>query len=440
MLLKREDLRDRIIRLTSRQKLNFTTQIVEEGTRRISHYLLAQSIVNGSYGLSVAIGLWTIGRIFGSHEGGFPNVLLWGLLSAIFRFIPYVGVWIAAAFPIILSFGIFSSNSVVLATLLLFICLELIISQFIEPLLYGSVTGMSTMAVLVSAVFWTSIWGPIGLILSTPMTVVLAILGKYVPQLQFLNILLGDEPVLDPPERIYQRLLAFDQEEAQDLAAEYLETVTLGNLFDDVLIPALIMAEQDHHQGKLDDHRWNFIQEGLKDIIEELTEPSQDELSEKSAAPASTTVAPASSSEHLVLPSGSSITVLCLPCRKEADEIPCLMLSKLLRARGYHVVHAPTETLIGEKSTLIDQHHPHIVCISAVPPGAVTQARSLCKWLLDKHPDINIIVGLWKLKTDATKVQARLPVVNLDQIVTTLKQAQTQIDRLAHTFLYQPKA
>ena len=222
MLMTREDLRDRLIRLLAggRQHVTLTTAAIDDAATRISRYLLMQLIVNATYGLAVAISLWVIGRF--SAEGSFPSVLLWGLLCCVLRFIPYVGPWIAAAFPIALSFAMFRSSGVFVATVLLFVVIELWSNNMMEPWLYGSSTGMSEVAILVSAVFWTWLWGPIGLLMSTPLTVVLVVLGKHVRGLRFLDILLGDEPVLDPPTRLYQRLLARDGDEANELAHELL--------------------------------------------------------------------------------------------------------------------------------------------------------------------------------------------------------------------------
>ena len=251
MLLEREDLRDRMIRLIGGGRLTVTTQALDDAATRISRYLMMQSIVNGTYGLAVAIGLWAIGYFFA--DAPFPSVFLWGLLCAVLRFIPYIGPWIGAAFPIALSLAVFPSIHVFFATVSLFVIIELLSNNFMEPLLYGSSTGMSAVAILVAAVFWTWLWGPIGLLLSTPLTVCLVVIGKYVPQLRFLDIMLGDEPVLNPPERVYQRLLALDQEEVIDVVDDYLKERSIEEVYDDILLPAMAMAEQDRHKGRLDD-------------------------------------------------------------------------------------------------------------------------------------------------------------------------------------------
>ncbi len=210
ILVQREDLRDRLIRLAGQERLDVTTQALDDTARRISRYLLMQATVNTGMGVMVALGLWLI---------GLPNAVLWGLLAAVLRFVPYVGIWIAAALPVVLSLAVFPHGWMApVAVLALFLLLELLVANFVEPLLYGGSTGISPLAVLVAAIFWAWLWGPVGLLLSTPLTVCMVVLGTYVPALGFLNVLLGDQPVLDPSVRFYQRLLAGDQEEADDFA------------------------------------------------------------------------------------------------------------------------------------------------------------------------------------------------------------------------------
>ena len=268
ILLQREDLRDRMIRLVGHHDLNVTTTALDDAASRISRYLLAQAIVNGTYGTAVAIGLWLIGYFAGDKP--FPSFVLWGLLCAVMRFIPYIGPWLAAVFPITLSLAVYPGFEVFFWTAGMFVVIELLSNNLMEPYLYGASTGMSTVAVLVSAVFWTWLWGAVGLLLATPLTVILVVIGKYVPQMRFLDIMLGDEPVLEPPERVYQRLLAMDQEEATDLLREYLKEKDLEQVYDEVLNPALGMAEQDRHKGRLDERRQVYIRQAMREIIEEL--------------------------------------------------------------------------------------------------------------------------------------------------------------------------
>ena len=216
MLLQREDLRDRVIRLVGEGQLYVTTQAIDDATNRISRYLIAQSIVNGTYGLAISLCLLGIGYFVGDNI--FPNFLLWGLICAVLRFIPYIGAWIAAAFPLLIAFAVYHGYGVFVSVIVMFVVIELLSNNLMEPWLYAASTGLSTVAVLVSAVFWTWLWGPMGLLLATPLTVCIVVLGKHVPQFSYLDILLGDEPVLEPHQRLYQRLLASDVEEASELA------------------------------------------------------------------------------------------------------------------------------------------------------------------------------------------------------------------------------
>ncbi len=235
MLLNRKDLRDRMIRLVGHGRLNVTTQALDDAATRISRYLLMQTAINGIYGICVGVGLWIIGAF--SAEGRFPNVLLWALLAAVLRFVPYLGPIIGAAVPVVLSLAAFNSAGIFAATLSMYVGFEVVTSNVLEPWLYGSRTGLSVMAILVAAVFWTWLWGPIGLLLSTPLTVCLVVLGKYVPHLGFLDVVLGDEPVLEPWARVYQRLLSLDQEEAGELLHDWRKEKGLEYVYDEILVP-----------------------------------------------------------------------------------------------------------------------------------------------------------------------------------------------------------
>ena len=243
-----------------------TTQVLEDAATRVSRYLSMQFLINVMFGVAVAIGLYLI---------GVPNAVLWGILATTLRFIPYIGPWIAAAMPIGLSMAISTSWIAPILTVGLFVVLELFTNNVMEPWLYGKNTGVSAVAVLVAAVFWTWLWGIAGLLLATPLTVCLLVIGKHVPQLSFLDILLGNEPVFEPKKRIYQRLLAGDQEEAAELLDEYLEHQPLVEVYDTVLIPALALAETHWHRGELDEGRHKFILQSLKEIIEDLGSASR---------------------------------------------------------------------------------------------------------------------------------------------------------------------
>ena len=261
MLLQRADLRDRVIRLLGARDVVRATEAMDDAAKRISRYLLMQLIINVLYGIPVGVGLYLL---------GVPNPILWGLLATILRFVPYLGPMIAALFPIALSFAVAPGWTLPLLTIALFVTLELFSNNVLEPWLYGSSTGLSPVAILVAAVFWTTLWGPVGLLLSTPLTVCLVVLGRHVPQLGFFHVLLGDEPALAPELKFYQRLLARDPEEAIELAEEYLDDEPLDKLYDMVIMPALGLAEQDRLRGSLDRATVQGIAEDTTGVIEDL--------------------------------------------------------------------------------------------------------------------------------------------------------------------------
>ena len=261
MLIKREDLRNRLIRLGGEGQLTVMTQALDDASQRLSRYLLLQFLVNAGYGVFFGAGLYFM---------QIPHALLWGMLAALLRLIPYVGTLIAAAFPVAMALAVFPGWQHALMIFGLFVLLEAIVANVIEPWLYGTHTGISSLAILVAAVFWSVLWGPVGLILSTPLTVCLMLLGRYVPRLAFLEVLLGDEPVLSPPELFYQRLLAMDQDEARHIAETPLQEKSLEAVYSSVLIPALRLAEEDRHMDAVGERTIEFISQSTREIIEDL--------------------------------------------------------------------------------------------------------------------------------------------------------------------------
>ncbi len=366
-----------------------------------------QLIVNAAYGLVIAAGLFVI---------GLPNCFLWGVLTMVLRFVPYVGPWIAAVLPIALSLAVFEGWTRPGLVLALFIVNELISNNVIEPWLYGASTGISTLGILVSAVFWTWLWGPVGLVMATPLTVCLTVLGRYVPHLSFLDTLLSDQEVLAPEARFYQRLLAMDPEEATDVAEEYLKENSLESLYDRVLLPALSLAEQDRHHGNLDEGKQRFILNAMRELVDELGTKNK-QLSENGGDMVSTGAAPESS-------------VICLPARDEADEIAGAMLIQILEAKGVRALLSSAQSLSGEMVMQVSEQGVQVVCVSALPPLAVTHARYLCKRLRPRFPNLKIVVGLWQTSTSTKKAQQRLVAAGADQFVTTLAEASQVLSQL----------
>ena len=407
MLLQREDLRDRMIRLVGHGQLNVTTQVFEEAADRVSRYLRVQLIVNVSYGLPVGIGLYAI---------GIPNAALWGVLATALRFIPYLGAWIAAALPIALAFAISDDWSLVVWTVAVFLVLELISNNIVEPWAYGASTGMSALAVIVAAIFWTWLWGAVGLLLAVPLTVCLVVVGRYIPQFAFLSIMLGDQPVLSLQDRFYQRLLARDQEEAAQLADAHVAEHGLEALFEDVLIPVLNLAERDRHNDALSEERTRFVFDSLRTLVEDVSE-RPDEGKEQSAESAE--AKDASQPEASLGP----ITVCIVPARDEADEIVGAMLLRCLTRRRVSAELLTTDVLKSEVLDRVAELVPQAVYISALPPAAVLHASYFCKRLHPRFPDLKIVVALWHAQGDLDNASKRLIAACASEVVITLKDA-----------------
>jgi predicted PurR-regulated permease PerM len=268
ILIKQEDLRNRLLRLGGLEQLNAMTLALDDATRRISRYLVMQFTVNACYGVCFGAGLFLI---------GIPNAILWGVIAGLLRIVPYVGVLTASAFPFALALAVFHGWGPPVLVVLLFALLELVTANFVEPWLYGAHTGISALALLVTTVFWTILWGWAGLVLAVPLTVCLIVLGRYVPRMSFLHVLLGDDTALSLEAQFYQRLLALDQEDARTIATTYLKAHSVASLYDKVLVPALTLAEQDRHKGALEGTRESFLFLSVSEIISELAVYRTDE-------------------------------------------------------------------------------------------------------------------------------------------------------------------
>jgi predicted PurR-regulated permease PerM len=413
MLMKREDLRNRLLRLVGLGQLNKMTQALDDAAQRVSRYLFMQFLVNAGFGILFAAGLYFI---------GVPNPVLWGALAGILRIVPYVGTLFAATLPIILSLAVFGGWLPPLLVLLLFAGLELVISNFVEPWLYGTHTGISSLALLVTAVFWTVLWGPAGLILSTPLTVCVVVLGRYFPQLSFLHILLGDEQALEAEAQLYQRLLAMDQSEARTIVDSFLKEKPLIELYDSVLIPTLSLAEQDRHNGTIDAPHEEFLFLSVNEMVAEFSEyqpvlslPSEEDSDR----------APRSAAHF-------SGRILCLPAHDQADEIAAAMLAQLLEQKGYVALSFPHGTSPLEMLALADPGKEDVICISALPPYAFAPARMICKQMRGRFPRNKLVAGIWGFKGDTEKAKTRFERSQPDRLVTALAQALEQIEALVN--------
>jgi predicted PurR-regulated permease PerM len=406
MLLERNALRDRFIRLSSSGRYTLTTQALQDATTRISRYLRAQLIVNGSYGVAVSGALWVIGAVFGDGQS-FPSFVLWGTLCALLRFIPYVGPWVAAVFPLAVSLAVYEGFGVFAAVGVTLVVIELISNNVMEPLLYGSSTGLSTVALLVSAVVWTWLWGPVGLLLATPLTVCLVVLGKYVPALKFLDVLLGDQPALPPGVRFYQRLLAGNRREAMqvlDEAAEELDD--LAAAADRVLIPALKLARHDRHRDEL-----NAEQE--LHVYDQIT-MLQSELDEELTVPESA-------------PSLDAPLLLAMPSHHRSECVIAQGMALLIRPMNVRVEPLPCSLLPVDIEERIAVAKPLAIYLSVLPPGGMTQARYLCRRLRRRFKDLVIIVGYFGNYRDYDALLVRFRAAGASYVTTNLHQGRSQI-------------
>ena len=417
MLIKRFDLRHRLFRLVGLGQINVITQVLDDATQRVSRYLLMQILVNAGFGCLFGFGLYWI---------GVPNAALWGAVAGLLRIVPYVGTMVAAALPIALSLAAFNNWLPPLLVFVLFACLELIIGNFVEPWLYGTNTGISSLALLVAAVFWTILWGPAGLILSTPLTVCVVVLGRYVPQLAFLHVLLGDEVVLGTEAQIYQRLLSMDQPEAHAIVDRFLKEKPLVELYDSVLIPALSLVEQDRHKGAIDTTREEFLFLSINEMITELSEyrPAHDSSQAEDAA------AESGLAERL------SARIICLPANDRADEVTAAMLAQILEQAGHAALSLPiAHASLAEMLALLEVRQDDVICISTLPPYAFPPARTMCKLIRERFPKVRLTIGVWGFSGDIEKAKARFERTQPDRLFTTMAQAVEQIQELI-----QPKA
>ena len=431
MLFQQEDLRDRLIRLVGAGRINTTTKALDEAGARVSRYLLAQLIINSAYGLLAGIGLYAL---------GVPNPVLWGITAALFRYIPYLGIWIAALMPAAVAFAVEPGWMKLAAIFGLYFGIDLLMYNFAEPVLYGSSTGVSPLAILVAAVFWTWLWGPVGLLLSTPLTVCVVVIGRYVPNLEFLSVMLSADEVLKPEARFYQRMLAMDLEETTCIAEDFLKCgKTLEELYDSVIIPALSLAEQDRHEGRLDEQHQRFIFQHTRVLVEDLAERAEElsagnQTRTRGAARATSKTAVECAKEPGT-PGPISTTppqVLCLPARDEADEIAALMLAQLLNKRGIGAKALPAGDLACEPFEAVKREKPPIACVFVVPPFGYTHARYLCRRLQAQFRELKLIAAILT-EGDVQEVKNRQPAIRANELVSSLRQALDQVFSLVPT-------
>lgn len=397
MLIRREDLRNRFIGLLGHGRLTGTTRVLVETAHRLSRFLLMQLSVNAGFGIVLGIILLLI---------GVPYWFLWGFLAVVLRFVPYLGTWLAAALPTILSFAISPGLGQPLLVLASFIVLDLITANAVEPLLFGHSTGVSPLALLVAAVFWTWVWGPIGLVLSTPMTVCLVVLGQHVPRFRFLSLLLGDRPPLAPHASFYQRLLAGDIEEAATVARQFANASGLEQVPDDIIIPALRLARRDRQRGGLSAQDETYILDSTEQVLKTLD---------------------ATQSSALVQMPAPSAVLLGCPSHHRAEELTIQMMGMVLRETGCRVEAVTTRILPVDLESRLEQEKISLLFISVIPPGGLPQCRYLCRRLRRKFPDLPIVVGYFGKAREFDKLLVKLRAAGASYVNTSIAQTRGQI-------------
>jgi hypothetical protein len=407
MLIDREDLRNRLLSLIGQRQLHRTTKALDDAAQRVSRFLLMQFLVNTGFGTLVALGLYLI---------GVQSFILWGVMALFLRFLPYVGVTVAGLLPLVLALATTEGWRSPVLVLVLFLVLELVTGNFVEPMVYGAHTGLSSLAILAAVVFWTAIWGPAGLILSTPLTVCLSVLGRYSPHLQFLDVLLGDEPVLSMDALFYQRLLALDHHEALLVAENFLKENSLTSLYDQVILGALAMAEQDRHAGQMEPRREEFVLQSIREIVTELAETDPD-ARKSNRGRVLLEPEPAQRQE---------IRVFCFTAHDAADEIAASMIAQVAERAGFPALAFP---FVESPAELIEGLAPQpgdLVCISSIPPLALTHARRMAEQIREALPQIPLVIGLWCYPTTSSRTLLALQETTNSTVVTSLAAAVTQ--------------
>jgi predicted PurR-regulated permease PerM len=407
ILLQREDLRDRVLRLAGAHDLHRTTAAMNEATERISRYLLMQLGAGLCFGIPFGIGLAAI---------GIPNAPLWGMLGVVFRFIPYIGGPITAVFPIALAIAVDPGWGLLLWTVLLFAAVELIVANVVEPLVYSRTTGLSALAVIVAALFWTWLWGVVGLLLATPITVCLIVLGRYIRSLQFLDILLGNRPVLSPQESLYQRLLARNPEEATEQAEEFARGQSIERFFDAVAIPALAMAQTDTDRGVLTPQQRAVIADGFSALLDNLGEDGTPER-------------PAGGSPHGGKDGAEEAPIAVIGARNELDLAAARLLEYLLRQRGYRAAVYPPDALSSDAVDQLPLRGVSVICLSLLSASSAAQLRYLVRRLRRRARRARIVIGYWDHRDDGDFPLAdAISATAADRVVTSLADALAEIE------------
>ena len=423
ILLRREDLRDRFLRLAGVGDLQRTTAALDDAGQRLSKFFLMQTLLNVGFGFVIAAGLGAI---------GVPYAALWGILAGLMRFVPFIGIFIAVFFPILLAAAAEPGWTMVLWTIGLFAVAETVAGQVLEPILYGQHTGLSPVAIVVATLFWALLWGPIGLLLATPLTVVLVVLGKHIDALNFIDVLLGDEPALQPEERFYQRLLAADATEASDLSEQQLKTMSLSTYYDAVPMKALVLAQRDAARDKLSAAKQLEISDTMEDVVDAMKD-FEDKPPSKAAPTNKNSVAVRDDSDELLpsilkedLPPAWQVEfpALCIASRSALDQAAAVMLAQLLDKHGLAARVQPFQDVSSAKSFKVDAPDARIVCLSYFgAASSPVHVRYLIRRLRRVMPTAKFLACFWMLEPDGLKLEEWRTTVEADLVASSLSSA-----------------
>jgi predicted PurR-regulated permease PerM len=423
ILLQREDLRNRVIKLAGSHDLQKTTAALDDAARRLSRLYLTQLALNSAFGIVIGTGLWLI---------GVPNPVLWGILAATLRFVPYIGAFISALFPLALAAAVDPGWSMLLWTAALFLVVEPIVGHVIEPLVYGHSTGLSPAAVVVSATFWTALWGPIGLVLATPLTICLVVLGRHVQRLEFLDVMFGDRPPLSPPEIFYQRMLAGDPAEAVDNAEEFLKEKPLAVYYDEVALKGLKLAQNDVARESLDPLRIEKIKAAVSELVDDLADQDDRKLprgvTQNAEAAAAVETAEDANSDDLPFLKKEDLgpdwqadrPVLCAAGRTPLDEAAAMMLAQLLVKHGLGARVDGADTLSVSNISRLETAGVAMVCLSYLDTSSPAHMRYTIRRVRRKLPTAKILLGCWMAEGDTAPA---LDAVKADAVATTFRDA-----------------
>ena len=415
MLLEREDLRGRLVRLIGHGNLAVTTRAFDEAGERVSRQLLMQAIVNATYGVAIGVGLYFL---------GVPYPFLWALLGATLRFIPYVGPVIAAGAPILVALAALPGWSRPLWVVAMFIGVELFTNLVLETILYADAAGVSQVALLIAVAFWTWLWGPMGLLMATPLTVCLVVMGKHVPGLQFLSTLMADAPALSPDVSYYQRLLAGDQAEAFDIVEKHIKSNEPETVYDAVMVPALNYAERDRLEEQLTAEQETLIVETTRELMTDAAAATREARAARDADADEPVDADAP-------PPAKTQSILSYPASSAADEMALRMLAQLLEGTPIEIKVLSNRTLVSELITAVQEQGSPILCIADLPPSPPSKTRYLLKKLRVALPDLKIVVGRWAPAALADDDARPLMEAGATHVASTVIETANQIRQLA---------